>query len=448
MTIVNDTYKTITLPSIKLRPYQSKPFRDLFIHGKKRIIRILHRRAGKDREAINLVHMAALMRPGLYLYLLPKINQARTVIWEGRGSDGRKFIDCIPNALIKKDHQTTMTRYLSNGSIIKVAGADNYEALIGSNPLGIVFSEYALCHPNAWNYLRPILAENNGFAIFPYTPRGLNHGWDLYNENLNNPAWSVTKLSANDTKHADGSPIITPDIIESDRRAGMPEPLIQQEYFCDFTSAILGAYFPDEMGAVLKEGRICEFPVEKNVDVHTSWDLGVDDKNVIILWQKIGSQFRAIYHIENSRKGLKWYLDELARVKQLLGFNRWGQHFGPHDIQVMEWGAGKTRYAQALELGFRFTTVPKVLDVEGIQCVRYIFNRFVFHVQHTKILVNALTQYKSDFDFDKKVFGSRPVHDWTSHHFKAVQYFAVGYMFSYDQHNYNQQRVYARQMAT
>jgi hypothetical protein len=394
-----------------------------------------------------MVHMAALMRPGLYLYLLPKINQARTVIWEGRGSDGRKFIDCIPNGLIHKDHQTTMTRYLANGSIIKVAGADNYEALIGSNPLGIVFSEYALCHPNAWNYLRPILAENNGFAIFPYTPRGLNHGWDLYNENLNNPDWSVTKLGANDTQNWDGSPIITPEIIESDRMAGMPEALIKQEYFCDFTSAILGAYFPDEMAAVLVEGRICDFRIDPNVDVHTSWDLGVDDKNVICLWQKIGAQFRVIYHIENSRKGLKWYLDELCRVKQELGFKKWGQHFGPHDIQVMEWGAGKTRYAQALELGFRFTTVPKVLDVEGIQCVRYVFPRFVFHVQHTKTLVNALNQYKSDFDFEKKVFGLKPVHDWTSHHFKAVQYFAVGYMFSYDQHNYNQQRVYARQMA-
>lgn len=387
------------------------------------------------------------MRPGLYLYLLPKINQARTVIWEGRGSDGKKFIDCIPNGLIDKDHQTTMSRYLSNGSIIKVAGADNYEALIGSNPLGIVFSEYALCHPNSWNYLRPILSENNGFAIFPYTPRGLTHGWDLYNDNKDNPEWSVTRLGANDTFYEDGSPIITPEIIESERQAGMPEPLIQQEYYCDFTSAILGAYFADEMRLMMAEGRIGDFPIDPNVLVHTSWDLGVDDKNVIILWQKVGSQFRAIYHYENSRKGLAFYIAELARIKQELGFKRWGQHFAPHDINVQEWGTGKTRIAQAQELGFRFVMVPKVPDVEGIQCVRYIFPRLVFHVKHTATLAKAMTQYKSEFDFEKKVFGLKPVHDWSSHHFKAVQYFAVGYMFSYDQPQLNRQREYARRMA-
>ena len=436
--------KVINLPSIQMRPYQRKPFRDLFIDDIRRILLLLPRRAGKDRLCINLIHLAALKRPGLYYYLLPTISQARTVIWDGRGSDGKRFIDCIPNGLILKDYQTTTTRYLSNGSIIRITGSNNYESLIGSNPLGIVFSEYSLTNPSAWNYLRPILSENNGFAIFPYTPRGYNHGHDLYNDNLDNPEWSITRLTAEELFDCEGNRVITDEMIESERRAGMPEELIRQEYYTDFTATMLGAYFPDEMKAVGVENRIKRLTIDPKVPVHTSWDIGVDDKNIIILWQKEGPWFKALYHYENSRKGMAFYIQELQRIKQQLGFHQWGIHFAPHDIMVQEYGPGKTRYMQAMEMGFRFSVVPRVSDPEGIQCIRYFLGKVLFNVEHTKILTKALTEYKSEYNFERKVFGTKAVHDWTSHSVKAVQYFAVGYMSTYDQQQYHQQRTYAR----
>ena len=60
--------------------------------------------------------------------------------------------------------------------IWQMAGSDNFDSLVGSNPVGVVFSEWALSHPDAWEYLRPILVENDGWALFIYTPRGRNHG--------------------------------------------------------------------------------------------------------------------------------------------------------------------------------------------------------------------------------------------------------------------------------
>jgi len=30
--------------------------------------------------------------------------------------------------------------------------------------------------PRAWDFIRPILAENGGLAVFNFTPRGANHG--------------------------------------------------------------------------------------------------------------------------------------------------------------------------------------------------------------------------------------------------------------------------------
>lgn len=439
-------FETYHYPILTLRPYQHKPFEDLFLNNLRYIIRILHRRAGKDAEAVQLIHMAALRYPALYFYLLPKINQARTVIWEGRGKDGRKLMDCIHNKFILHDHQTTMSRYLTNGSIIRVAGSDNYEALIGSNPRGIVFSEYSLCHPNAWHFLRPILAENQGWALFNYTPRGMNHGYQLYMENKDNPDWSTARLSVDDTVDNKGNKIITPEIIESERRAGMPESLIQQEFYCDFSAAVIGAYFSDEIKVTMAEGRICDFKIDPSVPVHSSWDLGVDDKNVIILWQREGPTFKAFYHYENSRKSMFFYIDELARIQQQFGFKRWGNHFAPHDIMVQEYGPGKTRFQQAMEKGFRFTVVPKVLNTEGIQCIRYMFPNLMFHAKHTRTLLDAIREHKSEYDFDKKVFGKNPVHDWTSHSIKALQYFAVGFMNYYDQPQLHQQKKYARLM--
>ncbi|WP_315928882.1 hypothetical protein [Mesorhizobium sp. SP-1A] len=53
--------------------------------------------------------------------------------------------------------------------------ADNYNALVGTPPVGLTASEWALANPTAWAYLAPILAENNGWAAFISTPRGNNH---------------------------------------------------------------------------------------------------------------------------------------------------------------------------------------------------------------------------------------------------------------------------------
>lgn len=446
-TRIQQKRNNIILPQLKLRPYQRKPFRDHFLGGVNRLMRVIHRRAGKDTEAVQFTHMAALERVGLYFYLLPKINQARTVIWEGRGKDGRKLMDCIPKRLIRKNKETTMTRYLTNGSIIRVTGADNYESLIGSNPLGIVWSEFAKCHPNSWNYLRPILAENDGWALFNSTPRGMNHLYDLWMENKDNPAWSNTLLTVDDTRLENGNLVITPEILEQERLAGMPEALIQQEFYCSFEAAILGAYFTDEMKALHKEGRFSDFPIDPKIQVHTGWDIGVRDMTSISLFQvQPNGSIRCIYYFESNNKPMEYYFDKLSQIKQELGFTSWGQHFAPHDINVREWAGGKSRIEQARSMGFIFKPVANLRIVEGIQAMRHLFPRFVFHSGHTKLLIKALSEYHADWDFDKKVF-SLPVHDWTSHPVDSVRTFAIGYLDTYDKPRLLQQIKYARDLA-
>ena len=65
--------------------------------------------------------------------------------------------------------------------------------------------------PDAWEYLRPILVENDGWALFIYTPRGRNHGHATYLRALEADTWFCEKLTVDDTG------LITPAQIEEER---------------------------------------------------------------------------------------------------------------------------------------------------------------------------------------------------------------------------------------
>ncbi|HEV2111059.1 MAG TPA: hypothetical protein VGT99_06885, partial [Gammaproteobacteria bacterium] len=171
----------ITLPNgWQPRPHQRRLW-DYLEGGGRRAVAVWHRRAGKDSTAINWTAVAAHQRIGTYWHMLPTANQGRMVVWEGRDGLGRRLIDqAFPPALRAGERNDRMTMELRGGSVWQVVGSDNYDRLVGANPVGVVFSEWSLTDPRAWDYVRPILAENGGWALFIYTPRGKNHGFELY----------------------------------------------------------------------------------------------------------------------------------------------------------------------------------------------------------------------------------------------------------------------------
>lgn len=412
------------------------------------MILVYHRRAGKDTECFNIKWASALERPGLYFYLLPTIGQARTVIWEGRGKDGVRLIDRIPPELIAQPHnETRMIIKLVNGSIIHVTGANNFEALIGSNPLGVTFSEYQTTNPKAWEYLRPILAENGGYAIFNGTPRGHNHFYDLIEQNKDNDNWFVDIKTANDTFDFEGNKIISDQAIEEERKAGMPEDLVQQEFFCSFEAAIRGAFYSEQMQSLKQEGRICLFDVDPMAKVYTGWDIGVRDPSSVWLMQNVGGEMRMIYHIEEPNKDLAYFIVRLEQLRKQLGFHQYGLHFVPHDIAVREWGSGKTRLQQARELGISLTPVNKIGSsqiriIEGISIVRHNMPKMRIHAQNCKHGIRALQEYHALYDDVKKDYQG-PNHNWSSHACSAMATLCIGYMSQYDNKTLLRARNYA-----
>ena len=430
------------------RPYQLDLYQTFFTTDIKRFIRVGHRRYGKDFECFNLFWVAALVKPGLYLYLLPTIGQARSVIWEGRGKDGVSLLDRIPKKLIASANQTRMSITLVNGSILHITGGNNYEAIIGTNPLGVVLSEFQSMNPMAWElFLRAILAENGGWAIFNGTPRGHNHFYELVEQNKDNPNWYVTIKTVEDTKLEDGSAAVPAQMVEEERAAGMPEDLLQQEFYCSFEAAIRGAFFSEQMKKLKEEGRLGVFNVEPKAKVYTGWDLGVRDATSIWFMQNVGGEWRIIYHLEESNRNLEYFIMKIKEIKQRLGFLQYGMHFVPHDIAVREWGAGKTRIAQARDLGIILTPVTniggqQIRIIEGISIVRYNMAKMRIHSQNCKDGVRALMEYHAMYDDTKKTYLG-PNHNWASHACSAMATLCVGYMDQYDNRSLLRVKEYA-----
>ena len=303
---------------------------------------------------------------------------------------------------------------LKNGSIFQVIGTDKIDTIVGTNPIGCVFSEYSLQNPVAWEFIRPILAENGGWAVFNYTPRGKNHGYDLYEMAKNNPSWFAEILTVDDTK------AISKELIDAERESGMDEDLIQQEFYCSFNAAIQGSYYSKQIAKAETENRITNVPYDEILKVDTVWDLGVGDAMSIWFVQRTSKEIRLIDYYECSGEGFPYY----AKILSDRGYN-YGNHYAPHDIAVKEMGSGLSRLEVARGLGINFKIVKNIPIEDGINAVRIIFNKCWFDKIKCKQGLNALISYHKEYDENRKEYKKTAFHDWSSHGSDAFRYLAV-----------------------
>lgn len=405
----------INLPyKFEPREYQL-PILRAFDRGIKRIIQLWHRRSGKDKLDLNIVIREMVEVVGIYYYFFPTYAQGKKALWDGIGKDGFKYIDHFPKELLDgKPNDTEMKIKMRNGSLFQVIGTDDIDRVVGTNPRGCIFSEYSLQNPKAWDYIRPILAENKGWAIFNYTPRGKNHGFDLYEIALSNPKWFVSKLTIDDTH------VLSKEDIEEERISGMTEDMIQQEYYVSFTAAIQGAYYWKQYDEAEKKNRFTNVPYDPVLPVYTVWDLGVSDAMAIGFYQVVGTEVHMIDYYEHNNVGLPHYI----KVLQDRGYV-YGKHFAPHDVKAKELTTGKTRLETAKTLGITFEVVPQIGVQNGIDAGRGMFSRLWVDKEKCKEWLKLIPQYTKEYDEDNKIFKDNPNHDWTSHGADMYRYASV-----------------------
>lgn len=401
-------------------------------NGGKRAVEVAHRRWGKDDCALHFTSTAAMQRVGNYWHMLPEFAQARKAVWEAvNPRTGKKRIDeAFPEAIRKKTRSQDMFIEFLNGSTWQLVGSDNFDSLVGTPPVGLVFSEYAIADPRAWAYLRPILAENGGWALFIYTPRGNNHGKTLYDFALLDPAWFAEKVTAIDT------PVFSLETLEQERRELIAEfgddegeAMYQQEYMCSFEGAVFGAYYAKQMRQARAENRITKIPYTVGIEVYTFWDIGIDDSMTIWFMQPVGKELRFIDYYENSGYGLDHYAQVLLKEKPYI----YGDHYMPHDAahNSAQTGVSFADYAETLKIS-PIVIVKRARDIQavlaGIQAGRKIFNQCWFDEEKCARGISALEGYRADYDQAKKKLDNKPKHDWCSHGADSFRCFAMGYL--------------------
>jgi phage terminase large subunit len=429
------------------RPYQL-PFWKYMTSGPKgargkRASMVWHRRSGKDRTAWNFTIVQSQIRVGTYYYFLPTYRQAKRTIWDSR-DDETTFRDHIPPELILKENESELQIELVNGSVIQLIGADSFmDTGVGSNPVGVVLSEYSLISPKAYEFVRPILAENDGWAVFIFTPRGKNHAHKLHETAVKlqekNGSWFAQSLTIDQTRLADGSYAVSPERVQKDRDEGMPEELIQQEYYVSFSGSTEGSYFTRQLDLAFQDGRIDLFPYDPARLVHTGWDLGRNDANAIWFFQSFPGGPRFIDYETGKDKSLVDWI-KICREKRYL----YGTHLAPHDIEVSSYETGQTRSEFAAGLGWHFTVVPKIGDKkDSIDAARRLLARAAFDSNKCEPGLNALASYHKEWDELKMTYKDKPVHDWSSNGSDAFQQVALGIDLVVDEDDGQAQQQYA-----
>jgi len=434
---------TIDLP-YKWEPWEHQLdfWNAMMVRNVKRAVEVWHRRAGKDIVAFNIMISKAFERVGVYWYVMPEYAQGRKIIWEGQRDDGRKFLDAIPSELVARKRDDMMFIELINGSTINMIGSDRADSIVGTNPVGVIFSEYSIQNPKAWNLIRPILNANNGWAIFVYTPRGYNHGHDMFEAakkrmEKNPERWHTQLLTIDQTDKIlvddNGNfmkdendefirgPIVTQEMIDEDLATGMQPELVQQEYYCSFDASMVGSYYGDQMNLVRKEDRIYEIIWDEAQLVHTAWDLGKSDATAVWFFQVINKKYYWLKYREWTGKSLQEIIKDIKELPYV-----YGTHLGPHDIKVSDFTSKESRWTIAKNLGVRFVVVPKLSIQDGIDSVRRVLTKSYFDQEECSQGIACLQQYQKIWDDVRKLFSDRPLHNWCSHGSDAMRSAAVG----------------------
>jgi phage terminase large subunit len=400
------------------RPYQL-PILKALNNGFHKAVWCCHRRAGKDITIFNWCIEKLISETCTCYYIMPTYAQAKKVIWDATTNDGMRILDFIPPEIIAQKNQQEMKIRFSNGSLLQLIGSDNIDALMGTNPKIVIFSEYALQTSDAWDFIRPIIKVNNGYAIFIGTPRGRNHFYDLYEMAKTQPDWFVQKLTYKDTC------FITEEDIQKEIAEGMSQELAEQEYSCSFDRGVDGAYYAKLISKMIDDNRILPLTYDPYKLVHTSFDLGWDDSTSIIFFQIDGERIKIIDHEEHSSKTLHWY-------KQLLtqkGY-QYGTHLFPHDVEHVDGlSTGLTRKEILEDLQISVTVVPRSFIVDGIEAVKVLLSSRIMINSSCKTLIKSLENYHREWDNNKKVYHNKPRHDQWSHSCDSIRYLAEGLRF-------------------
>jgi hypothetical protein len=408
----------ITIPVIKPRDYQLAFWKSMD-EGSRYAVLSWPRRHGKDVTCFSYMVRQAMQEVGTYYYCFPTLEDGKEILWNNSTTiDNRSgfMVDllCPPEIVANKNNQDYMLK-LINGSVIRIKGTDSGK-VVGNDGKGFVFSEWQNQKAEVFNFIRPIIRQNNGWAIFNGTMRGKeNH---LYKDIIRNegvPEWFSQWLMTKDTKTdywispEDEDPdlklCINPELegeispytgrmfrnLQWEVDSGGNYAKVRQEFLNEAVCMVENSYYGYELDRARKDKRVGLFPVDKQEKTYTFWDLGGasddSDETTVVFAQERGEDLIVVDYYENTGHKLEHYRDMLVTR----GYN-YGGHYAPHDAsKKMLFGDLITK---GNEIGLHFERVPKTKSVASdIEVVRRRFKSVYIHEDLCGILLGHLENY-------------------------------------------------------
>lgn len=398
-------------------PYSPrKQFVPFHMRTQRWAIIVAHRRAGKTVACVNELIRGALTctnkRP-MFGYIAPLLKQAKSVAWEYL----KEFALVVPGA---EANETELRVDFPNGGRVRLFGADNPDSLRGLYFDGVTLDEAADMPASLYGkVIRPALSDRKGWCVWIGSTKGYNEFHDQWERSANQADWFRLMLKASETR------LIEPAELD-DARKQMSPAEYEQEYECSFEAAITGSFYGEEIRRLSTEGRLMPLPIERSLPVHTSWDLGFTDSTAIWFIQISGREIRLVDYYEASGVALDHYVTYLNDWRAKHG-TTWGSHYLPHDVQQHELSTGKSRLQTLFGLGLTATVVDMHHVMDGINAVRRMFERTVIDPERCQRGLEALRNYRRDWDDKNRVFRPKPLHDWTTHGSDSLRYFAAGF---------------------
>lgn len=420
-------------------PYQPRPLQRIvgrLVRSKRFGVLVCHRRFGKTVLGVNMNQQTATMctleRPRC-AYIAPTYTMGKSVAWDYMQHYARP----IPGVAF---NQAELRIDYPNGGQARIFGADNPDTLRGIYLDRAVLDEFGL-HPAKTfsEVIGPTLVDRGGGALFLGTPNGKNQFYDIAQhakaqQLAGNADWFYVEYKASQTGLLDA------DYLKA-AKAVMTEDEYAQEFECSFEASVKGAIYAREMEAARTAGRVCIVPYDPALPVDTDWDLGIGDAMSVWFSQSArgSGQVRLIDYVENSGEGFPWYASVLAQKGYV-----YGHHWAPHDIAVRELGSGKSRLEVAASLGLRFQVTPRInaqagFEVEdGIAAARLFLGRCYFDEKKCAVGIEALRNYRRDYNQRLGEFKASPVHDKYSHGADAFRGLAVRHQTPKEPQRYQQ----------
>lgn len=447
-------------------PYKPRKWAQPFHDSLKRwAALVLHRRAGKTTGTLNHHQRAAiddeweearlrflepkftdteireLLQYRQYGHILPMLGQAKSVAWEPL----KRIASVIPGATpneselsIKYRRQNKPNRKAvamigplnpdSNTSTVRLFGADNPDAFRGLPFSGVAYDEYSQQPPNIHGeVVSKALADHLGYGVFEGTIKGKNQLYRTYEAAKHDSEWFSLWQDVDVTLATEEGGTITAirrsmqDDLKQIEMGLMLQSEYDQEWYLSPSAAIKGAYYGKLLEEAMKGRRVGIVPYDPALNVHDVWDLGKGPRMSVGMFQRFGHSLQMIdYHQGTESDGIPQVIAALKTRPYV-----WGKHFAPHDVRSTDLSTGKTRIQTAEALGWPFEVVPEIGVDNGIAAGRLLFPRLWIDEVKCQQFIDAIGQYRQEWDEKRGMFRDIPLHDWTSHPADMYRYAAV-----------------------